>query len=529
MTVRTMRVDDVKSVFSLLREDDAERAVAEMLRRMARSGGDDGPELRWAEFESGGRFVRGGLTSLAGQARATMLTPTDDPALLALVSALDENGLEAGRIIASLNPDEFYWVLPHRTVPAKDTPRDLLIVIAVTEALFDQILQHFNVGRHLTNAERRIAFQLLAGFSLRDAATRDGVGLETKRAQIKSLSAKMQCGGQTDLVRLILGQMYLLLTATQSDAWFTGDTERFVARYLNQDVRLSVRRLSGGRLIRILECGPPDGRPVYLVHGMMFPTILFGSGPHLASAGIRLIIPIRRGYLEKLVLGRTENGDLMEESWKDLYQLLQMDGRGPVPLLAQSYGAVIGLRFAARFPRAVSSLMALSTNLARPDPSDVEYAGKFYGSLRRLSRNRAYAQMITLQFADHYADREGCRTVLRRLFAGSSADREVLDGFQGKPATYDWFGDLHASSLAGVAEDFRFTMDDWDDEVGRLKCDFTFLHGTSDPLTRPGELDKYVDMNPRGRVMTIRGGGHFMASSHADTVWQAVGQWADRT
>lgn len=524
-----MRVDDIHSVYSLLKEGDAEKAVAETLRQMAGLSGDQNPIVRWAEFELDGQFIRGGLTTMTGQSKATVLTPEDDPELLTMVTALREQGLEAGRVISSDEPGKFFWVLPHKTLPAQEAPRELLIGITVTEALFDQVMQHFNAGRQITKSERRVAFQLSAGLTLRQAASKDDVGFETKRAHVKSLSGKMQCGGQTELVRLILGQMFYLLTATQSDAWFTGDTERFVSRYLSGDARLSLRRLPNGRLLRVLECGPPKGFPIYTIHGMMFPTILFGIAKYLAAAKLRLVIPLRRGYLEKLVMTQSGDGaDLMEETWEDLRQLIELDGGGPVPLLAQSYGGVIGLRFAARYPHLVSNLLALSTNLARPNPEDVDYAGKFYGSLRRLSRNRAFAQMITLQFAPHYADPESSRTVLGRLFAGSLADQEVLNGFRGKPPTYGWFGDLHACSLAGVAEDFRFTMDDWDEEVEKIECAFTFLHGTHDPLTKPEELQKFLDINPRGEISTIPEGGHFMASSHAESVWRAVGQWAER-
>lgn len=522
-----MRVEDIHSVYSLLEDEDAAKAFDETLRRIVDANSDDSPLVKWAEFEIGGRFVRGGSTTLHGLAKTSILAPGNDPDVQALSQAVAEHGLEAGRVIAAGDNQSFYWVLPHKTAPVDEQPREQLIAIAVTEPLFDQVLQHFNAGRGLTAAERRVAYQIAAGLSLREAAALDEVGFETKRTHVKSLSGKMQCGGQTDLVRLMLGQLFYVMSATQADTWFAGETERFVSRYLADDVRLNVRRLPSGRLIRTLECGPIEGTPVFMIHGMMFPTILFDIGRHLKEASVRFIVPIRRGYLERLALDVSGAGeDLIDHTWQDLAQLIESDCEGPAPVLGQSYGGVIALRFAAHYPRHVSDLMLLSTNLARPKLSDAEFAGRFYGSLRRLSRNRAYAQMITLQFAPHYAEETSSRTALRRLFAGCAADLEVLDGIDGKPPTYGWFGDLHGCSLAGVAEDFRFTMDDWDEEVRRIQAPFRFLHGADDPLTRPDELRKFLEMNPRGSLETLPHGGHFMASSQARNVWQAVGRWA---
>ncbi len=525
-----MRVEDIQSVYSLLKDDDATKAFNETVRQIASGDLDGSPLVKWAQFDLDGRFARGGSTTLQGLVKTSVISPSDDPDIQDLVQAVSEQGLEAGRVLFAHDKRSFYWILPHTTLPVDERPREQLIAIAVSEPLFDQVLQHFNRGRGLTAAERRVAYHLAAGLSLREAAALDGVSFETKRTHLKSLSGKLQCGGQTDLVRLILGQLFHVMSVTQSESWFAGEAERFVARYLARDVRLNMRRMPNGRLVRTLECGPLEGTPVFVVHGMMFPTILFDIGRHLKAASVRFIIPVRRGYLERLALDMSGVGaDLIEQTWQDLTQLIESESDGPALVLGQSYGGVIALRFAARHPRHVARLMLLSTNLARPKPSDVAFAGRFYGSLRKLSRNRAYAQMITLQFAPHYSDESSCRTALQRLFAGCDADLAVLDGIDGKPPTYHWYGDLHACSLAGVAEDFRFTMDDWDEEVQRLEVPFRFLHGADDPLTRPDELRKLLASNPLGSLETVPCGGHFTASSQAEEVWRAVGRWAAGT
>ena len=54
----------------------------------------------------------------------------------------------------------------------------------------------------LTPKESELARLLVAGYPLADAAERRGVSLDTARNQLKSLSAKLRCSGQADVIRL---------------------------------------------------------------------------------------------------------------------------------------------------------------------------------------------------------------------------------------------------------------------------------------------------------------------------------------
>ena len=106
----------------------------------------------------------------------------------------------------------------------------------------------------------------MAGLSARDAAEIDGVSVDTKRVQIKSLCAKMECSGQADLIRLIIGQLVLVVALANSESHLNDDAEAFLARYLAEDVTLAAHRLPNGRVLRVLECGRPDATPVSYTH-----------------------------------------------------------------------------------------------------------------------------------------------------------------------------------------------------------------------------------------------------------------------
>jgi DNA-binding CsgD family transcriptional regulator len=164
-----------------------------------------------------GRFLRGGLSDLADTSVRLVARPQDDGDLAAMAREAMNGAAEPGRLICSADRERFTLFLPDTisTIGAAARPnvRGFLIDIAV----FTRILISFQVDSHLTEAERRVAFQLLAGISLREAATLDGVGLETKRAQIKSATAKMQCSGQIELVRLLMAQLSIVRSLADDD------------------------------------------------------------------------------------------------------------------------------------------------------------------------------------------------------------------------------------------------------------------------------------------------------------------------
>lgn len=204
-------------VFSILPAELVSDPVSATARRLKAAEHAGHAVLKWADFDRTGRFLRGGLSNLADTSIRLVARPQDDGDLAAMAREAMNGAAEPGRLICSADRERFTLFLPDTIstirAPARSTVRGFLIDIAV----FTHILIAFQGDSHLTEAERRVAFQLLAGISLREAATLDDVGLETKRAQIKSATAKMQCSGQIELVRLLTAQLSIVRSLADDD------------------------------------------------------------------------------------------------------------------------------------------------------------------------------------------------------------------------------------------------------------------------------------------------------------------------
>ncbi|MBX3531590.1 MAG: alpha/beta hydrolase [Rhizobiaceae bacterium] len=513
---------DLDAAFSLLPQDKARQAMERVLRDHARSGAF-ALDLKWSEHELGGGFLRGGVTDLVSRATRLVAHSQDDPDVHELARlALRESPL-AGALVTLSTGDRFAWFLrftpsrPDRKVERK--MRGLM----VSEAIFAEMLDLMQPDRNFTDAERRVMFQVTSGLSLRDAAVRDRVGFETKRAHVKSVFSRMHCSGQQDLVRIMLGQLVHLLSVSEAEAAHSGPAETFIARHLPEDAQLAVKRLPNGRILRILTCGPERGYPLVMIHGMMFPIVVAGIGRHLDTANIRLTIPIRAGFLEERspsdLVGQSS---FIDEAFADIALWMEGEARVGVPLLGQSLGGSLAIRFANRYPHLVSKLILQSINLTGGREKN-DRAGTFYGGLKRLSGRPDIFRRVNWQYYKYYSNRATSRTILSRLFADLPIDMAVLDGEATGTEAYAMFADLYASSVFGMAGDFDFVMNAWESEARELNKPIVFVHGADDPLTSPTEFSRIVEAGG-GHRQHIIPGGHFVAASHASAVWRIVAE-----
>ena len=523
-----MRVDNslesrLGPVFSLLPDHRAAEASRELLSQYAAIQSQS-HELKWAEFDRDGRFRAGGATDASGFSRRGAAGPADDRQIAHLARRVRADDFHVGLLEPAPEADRLIWFLPYTPSSAIGPAVTVVRGLSIPFALFAQVLESFNPAADLKAGELRTIFQSLGGLSLRDAAARDGVAYETKRAHIKRCFEKLHCGSQRDMVRLVLGQMTHFLSLAGADRAYFEIAERYVSHFLAADMRLTVQRLANGHLLRVLEAGPPDGRPVVMLHGLMFPIPLRGIAGHLHRAGIRLLVPLRRGYLEsRSFVGLGGGGDVIADSLADIALYLRQTGLAPATILGNSLGAVLAVELAARYPGLVSKLLLLSINLTRSAISAQNFAGEFYGGLRDINHEPKLFRLVNWQFRKYYADEGTCRTILLRLFGETTADKAVLEAKAEAVSGYALFSAMYQSSILGISEDFGFATGPRAIERQRLDCDVVVLHGQDDPLTEPSKVRRLNELGVTTSFCTVPGGGHFVAASHPDAIWPRIG------
>ncbi|MCB1421288.1 MAG: hypothetical protein KDJ69_02225 [Nitratireductor sp.] len=206
-----MRREALDTVFSLLPAHSAVSAIERITERASDDVKLEAFEIRWAEFELDGRFVRGGVSDMSDLTTHIITDSQRDFGIDLLVRRAAQGNLVAGTLDWISRHDLLLWYLPYRFHDGKGRTGIRLRGLIISDDLFGRIMATFNGASQLTAAEKRTIFQIVGGLELRQAAELDNVSYETKRAHTKAACEKLQCAGQKDLVRKAMGQLFHLM------------------------------------------------------------------------------------------------------------------------------------------------------------------------------------------------------------------------------------------------------------------------------------------------------------------------------
>lgn len=516
--------DHVSQLFSVLPAKEAETAARETLRMFRLRNSATAPELKWADLDTGGGFLRGGISTLSNLQVHLLHDPASDPDIADLAAKAKSGSVDPGRVMRAAKPDRFYWFLPFGGSSISSIPAQQIKGLVVTDQLFDEVISQFNVERGLTNAEIRVMFQLVAGLSLREAAGIDGTSVETKRSQAKSSVSKMSCTGQIDMIRMLTGQLVQLLSIADAEVDTTLVMERFFAQHFPGTGDLRIQRFSDGRQQPYLSVGPETGRPLVLIHGMMFPTIFHDLPDHLERTKLRLLIPIRQGFLQSFSMSsHTAEHDLLRHTLRDVGDLIAAVFGEPVPVIGHSLGSGLALQLASARPEAIKSLILISAmNLNSGGGVPKAIASHFFQGMRRLGEHPGLSRLVTWQFRRFHANEALSQRILARLFSSCPADIGILEGRRGRQPMASWFTELYQSSVTGIAEDLSFTLENEAALDVPPDIRVTFMHGGNDPITELAEVRGFADRLSGADVVEFPDAGHFLMGSHPDPSWSAI-------
>jgi pimeloyl-ACP methyl ester carboxylesterase/DNA-binding CsgD family transcriptional regulator len=454
----------------------------------------------------------------------SILSLNDDPVVNEIAQYASENRLQAGALIPSSLRDGFHWCIPYTPTTRGKRPTHGFRTLLITEELFREVFDLFNIENQLTPAEKRYVYQLISGLSPLEAAEKDNVSVETKRSHLKRAMSKLDCSSQSEIMRVMISQMIHVLYLCESEAAHNRVIEAFTTEHLNGSVRLLSQRLPSGRLLRVWELGPAEGRPLLVLHGVLFPFLMLNAHDELERLNLRLVVPVRNGYLDDQTNTRCfQEGRLVEQTMDDLEEFIRLTWSGSIDVLCHASGAYYAMFLSKRSPDLFSRIVVISINLMKEDVAKKSYAASFLGGIRKLAKHNGVHEMLARQFQKTtFSNDHSTRFVLRRLFRESKTDLDALNGVLGHGEAFKWYQALHSASMIGIASDFNMVNIDAGEVVSDISVPISFLHGQDDCFTSPSVMQEYVDLNPNAVLRVLPDCGHLAIASHATLSWAEI-------
>lgn len=510
---------DVDAIFSVLSESRARGAGPEVLVRYLSADRDQPGIIRWAEFDKTGEYLRGGATRMSDLSTRLVVHPVEESQIAALAQGAAA-GARPGQLIPDDGGQNCNWFSPVLALPSSRGKTSHMMGLCISPDLLVEVLALHDPDVTLTPAESRLLMQLLRGATLREAASEDAVAFETKRTQVKGVCAKLRCRSQADLARTLMARLSHLFAVVGMAGLDDGTIERFTRDYLSPDVRLIVHRLPTGRTLRLFECGRPDGEPLIVVHGVLYPLLLMKSGPACEAAGLRILMPIRAGYLDDEPTTALHSRRNRDADFDDLAAFIEKSFDRPMPVAGHSLGTEWALAFCQRRPDLVSRILLLSPHF----PAETTGTGQmatFLRGLRSLMHTPGLYRYVAWQFRRYFTDPATVRKVLIRLFDRSPSDIRVLKESADQTRMFECFASAYRSSIVGIAEDVAASVSTNPEGFPGTTGGIVVIQGPEDPLIAglPAWLKSAAH---HVEVITLPVGGHLVASSHPDIFWLTV-------
>lgn len=516
--------DTLRDVFSLAPSEESLLLYSEMIAQYEQDDDAISQRIIWAEFNPDMSFVRAGISNARTMETVSVLDPGDHPEIQEINDVASHQRLGVGMVIPAGTLDGFHWCVPFTTVSNAGSKRNTLRTVLITEVLFGEVFDLFNRHSQLTPSEKRMVFQVVAGLNPKSAAEHDGGAIETKRSHLKRAMSKLGCASQSEMVRMMVSQLIHIMYLCEQDPEQSRVIDAFTTQHLCEPIRLSTQRLPTGRLQRIWEMGPVDGKPLLVLHGYLFPFLLLNAQEALKRFNIRLVIPVRGGYLDNQANAPVyDDGALVEQTVTDILAFVRQTWAGPVDVLCHSTGAFFAMLMLQRDKDVFSQLVVTSINLMDEHRDATSPSATFLDGLRKLATHNGMYKKLSTQFQRRvFSNGASTRFVLRKLFSPCPSDVDVLNGKVGHGEAFDWYRALHAHSTIGIASDFGLVQKETKGLVSGLKTKTVFLHGSDDPFTSADNMQATVAGHRHATLRIIEGSGHLGVASHAPQFWDAI-------
>jgi pimeloyl-ACP methyl ester carboxylesterase/DNA-binding CsgD family transcriptional regulator len=342
----------------------------------------------------------------------------------------------------------------------------------------DQILQQM-FG--LTQAETRVARELLTGASLRDIAETTGRSVDTLRTQVKAIRRKTYTANQQQLVRMMTGLEALIKTGSSGALPGSDNTHIFT--------------LPDGRKMAYQIFGPAQGRPCLFLHNMLNgPNFTPGVLHDLHRLGLRFICPIRPGFgiSDMDPVSKKHPGKAPDRFATDMVSFLKHLGCARVLAIGHMSGALFAFRLAQLHPDLVQGIFNISG--AVPITEMRQIRSMHYRQQVMALTARFTPRMLPslLRAGIAQIDAGGVEGFLNALYRPGSPDRALAERPEHRDTLFTGFRQIVQQGHWSFAVDSHNVVRDWSRYCTSVTQPVVLVHGAADPVVSLASVQSFA-------------------------------------
>jgi pimeloyl-ACP methyl ester carboxylesterase/DNA-binding CsgD family transcriptional regulator len=381
-------------------------------------------------------------------------------------------------------------------------------------------------AQKLSDAEFVLLSDLATGLSIETSALKANVATSTRRKQLQGCFRKLGVTSQVELVSLANRVIARLTSILAKDLDPDTSEWAFYSPFLPVRVRRGVLEDASQRTVRYLEVGPVTGRPILILHPMMFPHIDELDVDLFFELGLRAIWPIRSGCLNFQKLGALTWAQYCEQTVSDLHLVHTMCAEQSVPIIALVSSGGYATRFAEKHPECVERIDYVSTcfSSGKSKSRDAYFGDYLVRSLRNNGRMAVVAVQHIVGVALSKNQLEG---TLRRIFRGSDADQEEIRLDFSDPSRSERAKFTVKSSIDSIRFDYLSQLNFSWLSARHVKVEKQFWHGAQDHVHDLDDLSLLAEQVSGKKAKVITNMGHLtQGSALRKTFRQIAGEYS---
>ena len=431
---------------------------------------------------------------------------------LSLLRLVTPEGDEAvfGYVVAEEQMPE---VMRRRFGLSTPLPKDAVVFIAPDREAASDEPKMYRETFGLTPAEARLAASLKDGLSLKEAAEKLGLSVNTVRNQVKSIFEKLGVNRQSDLIRH-------LTELSRLASYIQVPSPPPVSPRILSSVPRSFIDMPKGRRIAYREYGDRNGQPTLMLRSSLASSLIRPQELEAVKKyGIRLVVVERPGCGQS-----TPDPDMTYASFAcDMERLMDALNLKRVTLTANSSSVPLALSTALRLGDRIKRI-ALTTARFEPPmprkgrPGMVNY---FFSNLRR----HPWLLDSTLAILRAKMSRPFMRSLVFHFFEKSPADFAVLER-DAALVEYliDETMDAIGWSVEGLVHESQLMLRETPADFSGVSVPVSLWHGEADGIIPLAEMREQL-LRTKLRVNEVRtfpGLGHLFMTHVRDEFFEAL-------